>query len=80
MIYIITPYVQDFRQACKDNKLPYYPIGRSSNEVIWIESYEKLLGRKIFKEDKIIYGEQYHQFSLEEMERIKVEIALRTER
>jgi hypothetical protein len=77
MIYILTPHMYDFRNMCLDNKLPY-SNGRSTNDVIWINQVQLLYGRKIFKDDKIIYGEKYYDFSGEEVKRFEVEIALRS--
>lgn len=78
MIYIITPYTIDFKRQCELIGYPYFGGGMSYSNVKWINSVHQLYGRKIFKEDKIIYGEQYDQFSDDEIERFKVEISIRS--
>lgn len=77
MIYIITPYIMDFKIQCKNNNLPYFGGGRSTNDVKWINHVYQLFGIKIFENDKIIYGDQYHKFSADEINRFKLEIVLR---
>jgi hypothetical protein len=77
MIYILTPYQQDFRMMCEKHNLPYYN-GRSSNDVFWINSPLKLLGRRLHPDfDQIIKGDQYHMFDPEVMHRMEMEIAIR---
>lgn len=78
MIYILTPYMQDFQYMCKKHNLPYFGNGRSSNDVFWIDTPIKLLGRRLHPDfDQIIKGDQYHMFEPEVMHRMEAEITLR---
>lgn len=79
MIYIITPYLSDFKIVCKENG--YFPKvldGQVYNPNIqWIYHWQQLMGRKLFKADIILYGRECSSFSDYDLERINVEIKLR---
>ncbi len=76
MIYIITPYLSDFKLICKEKD--YKTITSASDDKIkWIYNWMQLAGRKIFKADIIIYGDKCKYFFKEEINKINVEIAIR---
>lgn len=74
--YIITPYRQDYKMMCEKHGLPYM-CGSGVGGIYWIDTPEKLYGRKIFKQDVIIFGDQYPLFGARDMTRIEVELTLR---
>lgn len=76
MIYIITPFVSDFRSTCRSHELPDYYLCNS--EIKWINGWEKLMGLRISDTDKVIKGEQYNAFSDEDRNRIDVELKIRS--
>lgn len=82
MIYIITPYLADFKQMCDKNGWnPMVTGGQPRNrDIIWIYDWQQLLGRKLFKADIIIWRNQSHLFSEAELQRIEMEIELRKPR
>ncbi len=80
MIYIITPYLADFRHICKENGWDAMISGAGSPRnpnIIWIYNWQQLLGRRIFKIDMIIWGEQAHLFPTKDYERLQFEIEFR---
>ena len=79
MIYIITPYLTDFMRVCEREGFNCPVVrGKPENQnIMQIHHPMQLYGRKIFKIDKIFYGDQAHLFDTETLERIKMEIALR---
>lgn len=77
MIYIITPFIEDFKRTCRDYGLPTH---LTNPEVIWINHPEQLFGRKIFSNDEIIKGDQYYCFDPRLSHAIEMEIELRTEK
>jgi hypothetical protein len=79
MIYIITPYLSDFRNVCLENKWnPLIKRGMPSNPNIrWIFDWQQLIGRKIFKVDIIIWGYLCDQFTVPMFNRIEEEIEIR---
>lgn len=78
MIYILTPYIQDFRMMCEKNNLAYFGAGRSTNDVKWINTPHQLFGRKINPDfDQVIKGDQYHMFDPDIMHRMEIEITIR---
>ncbi len=68
MIYILTPFMEDFRRVCIANDCPFRN-GNNHPDVVWVNSVLKLYGRRITKDDVIIKGELYHEFSPEEAHR-----------
>jgi hypothetical protein len=76
MIYIITPYMQDFKRMCEQNNLHYHS-GRSSNDVLWVNHVCQLFGRAIFSHDKIIKGDQYYCFETSMLDHIESELKMR---
>lgn len=76
MIYIITPHMGDAREQCNKLGLPFNQ-GRSRNDVIWVNDICKILGRCIFPDDQVIWGDKYYFFDLEHLNRIEQEIKLR---
>lgn len=79
MIYILTPFLQDFKLTCEENSLPY-ENGHSRPDVVFVDNVYKLFGRSISKHDKVILGKQYDAFSRETINRINTEIAIRMEK
>lgn len=75
MIYILTPFRRDFIISCEMKGFP-----PEHPNVKWINSWEQLIGRKIFKTDEVRYGVQFSSFPEKEIERFKIELALRTEK
>lgn len=81
MIFIITPNLADFKTVVTMRKIPvkYNFNGLPKHPgVRWITSWRNFLGLKIKKHDEVIYGYDYNRFSKEELERLPVEIAMRT--
>lgn len=79
MIYIITPYLSDFKRVCEANNWPIAIIsGRPrSQNIMWIHDWQQFLGRKIYKMDLIIWGEQSKEFHPSHAKRLYEEIELR---
>jgi len=81
MIFIITPSLADFKVVCRVKKIKCtfnfngYP---ACPEIQWISSWDRLLGKKITKDDEIIYGFCFDTFKPEQQKKIKDEIELRT--
>jgi len=79
MIYIITPFLQDFMKVCEKENLNC-PVQRGmplNRHVLWLHHWMQLEGRKIFKVDKVFYGEQINHFDPDMLKRIENEIHLR---
>lgn len=79
MIYIITPFLTDFKSTCVVEGFDC-PIqgGRIMNpNFVWVHDWMQLHGRRISKVDKIIYGQLVHRFDSAMLERIKLEIEIR---
>ena len=52
--------------------------GRLENRnILQVHHWMQLVGRRIFKADKIIYGDLVNRFDVEMLERINMEIKLR---
>jgi hypothetical protein len=66
----------DFVNTCRDHGLP---IHTNNPEVVWIDHVQQFFGKKIYNDDKIIKGEQYHVFDMRMQDAIDMEITLRTE-
>lgn len=79
MFYIITPYINDFRNICIAHDFPF-SNGRSLPSVKWINSVEQLYGIKIFKSDVVIKGYDYIHFPTKIIDLIEIELAIRTEK
>ncbi len=77
MIYILTPSIADFKFTCQDHGLPFE---LNNPEIIWVNHVHQFYGKKIFPNDKVIKGEQFHLFEDEHQKRLDFEIALRTEK
>lgn len=72
MIYIITPSRIDFLRICET-----YLLNPHDLQVVWVNMWEKMVGRKLYSTDSFIKGDQYYEFNPEEIERIEFEIKLR---
>ena len=79
MIYIITPLLRDFMEVCRREGFNC-PVVRGQPEnknILMVHHWMQLVGRKIFKHDKIFYGDKISHFDTEMLERIKMEITMR---
>ena len=79
MIYVITPFLMDVVRTCeKEGFICPIKSGRILNpNITWIYDWQQLLGRKIFKTDKILWGQQSQSFDPKLYNRIYEEIELR---
>jgi hypothetical protein len=79
MIYIITPYLTDFMEVCKREGFNCPVVrGKPENQnIMQIHHPMQLMGRKIFKIDKVFYGDKVNCFDVDTLEKIKFEIELR---
>jgi hypothetical protein len=81
MIYIITPSLKDFKSICSlrgiDCKYNFNGYPKSTN-VIWVTTGNNLLHRLITKDDEIIYGFKFCEFTSEEQKRLTELIHKRT--
>lgn len=79
MIYVITPFLRDVVLTCeKEGFICPIKSGRLLNpNITWIYDWQQLLGRKIFKTDKILWGQQAQCFDPKLYNRIYEEIELR---
>lgn len=79
MIYIVTPFLNDFMEICRREGFNCPVVrGRPQNQnIMQIHHPMQLYGKKIFKIDKVFYGDRIDSFDVETLERIKMEIELR---
>ncbi len=79
MIYVITPYLLDVVRTCnKEGFECPVKAGRLLNpNITWIYDWQQLLGRKIFKIDKILWGDQAKDFHPHLYNKIQEEIEIR---
>jgi len=76
MIYVLTPFRSDFVMHCNE----FFIHPQDSRAIRWIDDWQKLLGLKIFKDDKVIWGSKAAFFKPEQFERLQIELAIRTEK
>lgn len=77
MIFIITPFLQDFKECCLALKIPVSNFNGLPNKthVRWVNSVTSLYGFSIDEKDAIIYGR--NKFKPEIEHNINEEIEIR---
>lgn len=72
MIFYISPYYYHFKEYCRENRIS--PM--DCNKICHVNTFMKLLGRRISNEDRIIY-DNFSDFPVEELNKIKWELKIR---
>jgi hypothetical protein len=75
MIYVITPFLSDFKAIC---------IARDTHildkSLQWVNSWKYLIGKEVFPTDEIIYGANIKEFEQAELDKIHIELKIRIAR
>lgn len=79
MIYVISPYLSDVIRICEREGIncPVQAGHMLNPNVCWIYHWQQLAGRKIFKVDRILYGDLINRFEVDALEAINKEIEIR---
>ncbi len=81
MILILTPTLKDFKKVCYLNQIrcSYNFNGFPNNPTIrWVNGYKRLVEEGINPIDKVYYGYELHDWSAEELERIRSYVDMKT--
>ena len=81
MIYVVTPYLFDFKQVLANHNLecPIVNGVPKSLRIKWVYDAMQLVGVKRIKStDEILYGYQSHRFEEKDLNKIKSEIQIRS--